>query len=216
MAITRERFLQGLTYEQFKAQLTETKSAVEANERSLELTDAELAPFRQLSRTMDVLVVVTNSCPDVVTNLPILGRLATDSGNLNLRIFLRDQNKDLMASYMNGPYESVPAVVFLGEDWSDLAVWIERPRSVVELRERRSRDLHERNPEFGPYGAAPSDLPDEVRGRLSQAIRAMRAETQPIYVRESIRDLGDVVTQIASAPVGSPTLWRGNLAAVAV
>src|SRR5205823_2792527 len=99
----------------------------------------------------------------------------------NLRIFLRDENKDLMADYMNGPYESVPAVVFLGEDWRDLGVWIERPRSVVELRERRTRELHERNPEFGPYGSAPSDLSEETRSRLSQAIRAMRTETQGLY-----------------------------------
>jgi hypothetical protein len=43
MAVTRERFLQGLTYEAFKAQMTRNRDRFDANERRLELDPADLA-----------------------------------------------------------------------------------------------------------------------------------------------------------------------------
>src|SRR5438093_7977536 len=107
MAVTRERFNQGMSYDQFKAITTNLK-AFEASDANVELSQDDLAPFNRLSSPLDVLVIVTETCPDVVMNLPILDRIARETAKLNLRIFLRDDNKDLMAQYMNGRYQSVP------------------------------------------------------------------------------------------------------------
>ena len=216
MTITRERFAQGLTYDQFKAVLTRSKASFEASERSVQLHDADLIPFRDLPAKLDVLVLVTETCPDVIMNVPILERIAQESGKLNLRIFLRDDHTDIMASYMNGPYESVPVFVFLDPDWTELGVWIERPKAVTELRERLTREIYASNPEFGSSDAPPSDLPEEIRGRLQQAIRQMREDSGRDYARLSIRDLGEMVKGFASRTRLSGPVWRGNLAAVAV
>src|SRR5579885_1558714 len=101
MAVTRERFTQGMTYDQFKA-MTSNRKAFEASDQNVQLGEADLAPFKKLPHALDVVVVITETCPDVVMNLPILDRVARETGKLSLRIFLRDDNKDLMAEYMNG------------------------------------------------------------------------------------------------------------------
>src|SRR5579872_3335866 len=96
MAVTRERFAQGMTYDEFKAQMTRNQSRFEANEQQLQLDPADLQPFNSLPRPLDVLVIAEDWCGDVIDNLPILGRIAAATGKLNLRVFLRDQNLDLI------------------------------------------------------------------------------------------------------------------------
>ena len=47
---------------------------------------------------------------------------------MKLRVFFRDQNKDIMAEFLkNGEHESIPAVVFYTRDHRYLCHWIERP-----------------------------------------------------------------------------------------
>jgi hypothetical protein len=205
-----------MTYEQFKARLTRSKEPFEKSERHVQLTEADLAPFRALPERLDVLVIVTETCPDVIMNLPILNRVATETGKLNPRIFLRDDNQAIMADYMNGPYASVPVFAFFDQRWTELGVWIERPRSVTELRTARTRQIHESNPEFGPPGTSPTELPEAARERLHEAIRRMRAETQAVYARETIRDIGEMMRDFQRGSGDGRSLWRGNLAAVPV
>jgi hypothetical protein len=214
MAVTRERFNTGMTYDQFKAQLKGGPAPFEAIERDVQLSEADLAPFRKLERPLDVVAIVIENCPDVVMNVPIIERIARETGKLKVRIFMRDDNRDLMDLYMNGPYESVPVFAFFDEHWTPVGVFIERPRAVTELRIQKTKEIHENNPEFGPYGGSPSELPEDVRSRLQQAIRAMRAATAPAYARESIRELGQIAEEMArGVGFGNPQ-WRGNLAAV--
>jgi hypothetical protein len=212
MAVTRERFAQGMTYDQFKA-MTSNLNAFEKSDQAVQLSDADLAPFKKLSQPVSVLVIITETCPDVVMNLPILDRIARETGKLDLRIFLRDDHKDLMAQYMNGAYESVPVFAFFDSAWNPVGVFIERPRAVTKLREQKAREIYASDPDFGSPDAAPADLSDEVRARLQTAIRQMRADTLGAYARETIRELGEVADEISRGVI--QPAWRGNLAAVA-
>src|SRR5690606_14491626 len=46
---------------------------------------------------------------------------------MELRFFLRDQNKDIMAEFLNkGEFESIPTIVFYDRDHHYLGHWIER------------------------------------------------------------------------------------------
>jgi hypothetical protein len=213
MAVTRERFDQGMTFDAYKAQMTRNQEQFERNAQ-IALSEQELAPFKSLTKPLNVLVLAEDWCGDVVANLPILGAIAKQSGKLNLKVFVKDDNKDLIAQYMNGPYESVPVFAFFDQEMNPLGVWIERPKSVAEVRVQKTREIHEQNPEFGPYGAAASDLPEDARNRLQQAIQQMRADTVEFAKRETVRELGEMVTDFSKGvPAGGPQ-WRGNLAAV--
>src|SRR5262245_56008644 len=102
MSITHERFDQGLTYEAYKAQMTRNRDRFDANEQTVELRSDDIAFFAELERPLHVLVLAEDWCGDVIANLPILGRLAAESGALDIRVFLRDQNLDLIDQYLNG------------------------------------------------------------------------------------------------------------------
>jgi hypothetical protein len=150
MGVTRERFAQGLVYDAWKAQMTRNRETFEANERGLELSEADLAPFRALSRPLHVLVLAEDWCGDVVANLPILGRIASETGVLDLRIFLRDQSDDLMSLYLNqGRFKSIPVFAFFDDAFREVGRFLERPASVTELRARKRREIYASDPAFG-------------------------------------------------------------------
>jgi len=199
MTIDRARFEQGLTYAAFKAQMTRNLDRVEENERRVELRPEDVAAFRGLPRPLNVVVLAEDWCGDVIANLPVLGRIAQESGRLDIRVFLRDQNDDIMQRYLNqGKYKSIPVFVFLDERFRELGHWIERPASVTELRAERRRDIFAAHPEFGAPDASVDQLPEDVRGRLQAELQKMRDDTISFANAEVIREIRDLVTRVAA------------------
>ena len=194
MAATAERFNQGVTYDEYKAQMTRNGDRFEAHEGRVELDPDDVAAFKNLPQPLNVLVLAEDWCGDVINNLPVLGRLAAESGTLNLRIFLRDQNPDLMDQYLNqGQYRSIPVFAFFDDDFREIGRWIERPASVTRAREEKRREIYARNAEFGSPDAPVDQLPEEARTRLAGLIANMREELMPFSNREVIRELREIV-----------------------
>jgi Thioredoxin len=194
MAVTRERFESGMTYEAYKAQMTRNAERFEANERGLAVDSDDLASFQRLRRPLNVLVLAEDWCGDVIANVPIIGRIAADSGKLNLRVFLRDQNLDIMDQYLNrGEFRSIPVFVFFDDNFDEVGRFVERPDSVTELRARKRSEIYAQHPEFGSPDVPIDQLPEETRVRLTQAIADMREETAPFANQEVIRELRAIV-----------------------
>jgi thioredoxin family protein len=199
MTIDRARFDQGLTYDAYKAQMTRNLDRLEENERRADLSKDDLAAFRALPRPVKVLVLAEDWCGDVIANLPVLGRLAKDSGKLDVRIFLRDQNDDIMQRYLNkGQFKSIPVFVFLDEDFRELGHWIERPASVTEVRAKRRKEIFAAHPEFGSPDAPVDQLSEGVRVQLQTELAKMRDETTKFANAEVVRELREIATRVAA------------------
>jgi len=198
--IDRARFETGLTYEQYKDQMTRNRDRVEANEARVALDAADLAVFRSLNGPLHVLVLAEDWCGDVIANLPVLAVLARESGTLDIRIFLRDQNSDLMQRYLNqGKYESIPVFAFFDETFKEIGVFIERPASVTERRAEQRKRIHAKHPEFGQYGSPPDALPEDVRARLTAEITTQRDADAAWANREVVRALREIVERSPAA-----------------
>jgi len=194
MAVTRERFEQGMTYEQFKQQMTRNQERFEANEQAFQPSTTDLATFTGLSRPLDVLVLAEDWCGDVIDNLPILGRLAAESGKLNPRVFLRDQNLDVMDQYLNqGQYRSIPVFAFFDDQFNELGRFIERPPSVTERRSELRRELSAQHPEFGDPTTPIAQVPEDIRPRLMEAMGAARERTRAQDVADVVRSIRAIV-----------------------
>lgn len=196
----RERFSTGLTYDEYKAQMTRNRDKLEANEAAVRLSDEDLAAFRGLNGPMHVVALAEDWCGDVIANLPVVGALARESGTLDLRVFLRDQNKDLMARWLNqGTHESIPVFAFFDDRFTEIGVFIERPASVTAERAARRAAIHAANPTFGPADAPIDQLPDDVRARLSTAIAKMREDMVPWANGEVVKALRAIAERAPAA-----------------
>ncbi len=218
MAVTKERFAQGLTYAEYKAQMTRNQERLLANEAAVVLEPADLAFFRQLPAPFHVLVLAEDWCGDVINNLPVLGRMAEASGKLDVRIFLRDQHLDIMDQYLKeGQFRSIPVFVVFAPNFQELGHWIERPASVSKLQAEMRDQLFATDPilknvppdtPFGQYS-------EEARNRLMQAFGAFREEHRAFSDREVLRDLRGLIEQgvvpaVATPAVSAPVAVNGH------
>lgn len=196
----RARFGAGLSYDDYKAQMTRNRDKVEANEAAVRISDDDLAAFRALNGPIHVVALAEDWCGDVIANLPVIGVLARESGTLDLRVFLRDQNKDLMARWLNqGLYESIPVFAFFDDRFTEIGVFIERPASVTAERKSQREAIHAADPAFGPADAPIDQLPDDVRARLSAAIAKMREEMVPWANAEVVKELRAIAERSPAA-----------------
>lgn len=207
MTITKARFEQGMTYAEYKAQMTRNQEQFDENERSLVIDPNDLAFFRSLDAPVNVVVITEDWCGDAIANVPVLGRLAEVSGKLNLRIFLRDQNLDLMDQYLKeGKHRSIPTFVLFDADFNELGYWIERPARVTEKMNAMRADLFANDPAFAdvPADTPFGELPEAARTRLGQAFAAFRRETRDFANAEVVRELRELVQGKRQATPQSP------------
>jgi thiol-disulfide isomerase/thioredoxin len=177
MTMDQARFQTGLTYEAYKAAMSRNRERLEENERRVALDPDTVRFFRSLPRPLKVVALAEDWCGDVIANLPVLGRLAAEVGTLDVRVFYRDQNDDLMERWLNqGKFKSIPVFAFFDDGF---------------------RELFAAHPEFGSPDAPVDQLPEDVRLRLQAELQKMRDETTAFANTEVQRELRELV---AAAP----------------
>lgn len=193
MPITPEQFEAGLTYEAFKSQMTRNLDRLTTNEERISIDPADLEAFTALPHPLRVVAIAEDWCSDVVANLPILGRLARDSGKLDVRVALRDST-DLIDSYLDrGRFKSIPVIIFLDSDFNEIGVFVERPDSVTQQRDEYRKAIFAKHPELGSPDTPADQMSDEQRATYQQLISANRDATFDWANREVVRELRAIV-----------------------
>jgi hypothetical protein len=190
-----------MTYDAYKAQMTRNREQLDQNERELDLKADDVKAFRDLPRPLNLVVLAEDWCGDVIANLPVLGRIAQESnGKINLRVHLRDQEpgSHIMDEHLNkGQFRSIPTVVFLDQDFTELGVWIERPDSVTRLREQKRQALYQQHPDWGDPSTPIAELPEQVRTQIQQATARLRNETKPFANAEVVREIRELAERVS-------------------
>jgi selT/selW/selH-like putative selenoprotein len=192
MAVTPERFAQGLTYADYKAQMTRNQEQFASNERAVELAPSDRAFFEGLDRRLNVLVIAEDWCGDVINNLPVLGRIAETNDQIDVRVFLRDQNLDIMDQYLkDGEFRSIPVFVVFDDQWNEVGYFIERPASVTARNEAFLADLYANDPVMSKYDPATpvGELLDDVRQHLQNARGRFRDQNRGFANQEVVREV---------------------------
>ena len=192
-AITPGRFAQGMSYDEFKASMTRNQERFVANEERVRLSKADVDAFKR--RPLRVMVLAADWCGDVVANLPALGIIAKEAGGaLDVRVFERDANPDLMDQYLNqGQFKSIPVFAFFDDAWNEVGVFIERPGTVTERRAKQRLAIFAAHPEFGSPDAPVDQLAEDVRARLQHELQKMRDDMLEWADAEVVRELRAIV-----------------------
>ncbi|HMH75525.1 MAG TPA: thioredoxin family protein [Candidatus Udaeobacter sp.] len=131
--MTPERFAQGLTFAAYLAQMRTNKERFEKRMAEALITPADREAIR--GRKLRILVITEDWCGDALVGFPALARLVDDAPNVEMRVFLRDANPDVMDQYLKrGLYRTIPVIVFFDEQMNELARYMERQDVVTELR----------------------------------------------------------------------------------
>jgi hypothetical protein len=85
--------------------------------------------LRPVAGELRLLALSEDWCGDCVSCLPVIARLAEQSG-MDLRILRRDENADLMDAHLTSGARSIPVVMVLDREFRELAWWGPRPAPV--------------------------------------------------------------------------------------
>ncbi len=167
--VTPERYSQGMTYDQYMDTVKVNKARIEEYYSNVSLEDEQTARLQELvsrdNGPARMMVIGEDWCGDVVRELPVLARVAEAAG-LELRIFPRDENHDIMNEFLKeGLYMSIPVAVFYDQGHEYICHWIER--SEVANREQGEIESAIRSEQ--------PDISDQDFGRQRRARTAARA-----------------------------------------
>jgi Thioredoxin len=125
--LNKERFAQGMTPQQYIDQMTMNKDRFLSVAATTSIGAAERALLDRLAGARHALVITEDWCGAAIASVPFVFKLGEELPRLEIRVFLRDQNPDIMDQYLkNGRYRSIPVFAFFDERMNELARFIER------------------------------------------------------------------------------------------
>ena len=167
--VTPERYSQGMTYDQYMDTVKVNKARIEEYYANVSLDSEQTARLQELASQENgparMMVIGEDWCGDVVRELPVLARVAEAAG-LELRIFPRDENHDIMNEFLKeGLYMSIPVAVFYDQGHEYICHWIERSEAANREQGEIEAAIRSEQP----------DISDQDFGRQRRARTAARA-----------------------------------------
>ncbi len=174
--VTPERFASGFTYSDYLGQIKVSRDEFEKYCKTSRLTPEDVAFFRRIAKGKNsdakMLVLGEDWCPDVFRGMPVMARIAEAAG-MEMRIFPRDANIDIMNEFLNrGEFMSIPVAVFYTNDLQYICHWIERPALANEERAKIEEDVKKEMPK-----ASEQETRTQVRERTQSRYPAWQKET---------------------------------------
>lgn len=190
--ITPVRFEQGLTYANFLAQAAVNVDKFQNNYQSAPLSPEDVAFFQRAAALprgpAKVLAIAEAWCGDVYRELPTVARIA-DATGMDLRVFLRDENPDIMDEFLSndGKSRAIPVFVFYTADMQYITHFTERSanahRELAEILDQVK--AHMGLPKETTFATAPED-------RKQELLRELIARLQPRsddWRKEAIKEM---------------------------
>jgi hypothetical protein len=127
IVVTKERFAQGMTPRQYLDQMTMNRDRFLAAMASTTIRPEESSLPERLGGARNVLILTEDWCGTSIASVPFVFKLGEQLPELDIRVFLRDENPDVMDQFLkNGVYRSIPVIVFFDDRMRELARFIER------------------------------------------------------------------------------------------
>jgi len=105
------------------------------HDKRTDLNEDLVEKLKQVDKKWTWLVLTEAWCGDAAQSLPIINKMAKVSGNIELKLILRDQNLDVMDQFLyNDKSRSIPKLICLDADTLEvLGDWGPRPQETQDL-----------------------------------------------------------------------------------
>ena len=103
-------------------------------DKTMKITDENRLQLKSLKGEYIWLVLSEGWCGDAAQILPIIHKMGEESGKIELKVVLRDENKDLMNLFLTKKAKSIPIVIVIDKATGDvIGSWGSRPKGAAEL-----------------------------------------------------------------------------------
>lgn len=119
-----------MPYARFMAEVRAGHPLWESVYRTTAIPDWARERADRLARPIRLLAIVEGWCGDGSSTVPVLARLADETGRLEVRVIRRDERPDVMDRYLTDGARSIPIVVALDGAGRELGHWGPRPAEL--------------------------------------------------------------------------------------
>lgn len=102
-------------------------------DKTAQISEQNIAYFKNISEKQTWLVISEPWCGDAAQTLPFLNKIAQLSGNIDLKIVLRDENLELMNQFLTNGSQSIPIVIMLDEEMNVIKTFGPRSKAATKL-----------------------------------------------------------------------------------
>jgi hypothetical protein len=201
--VTPERFAQGLTWSDFLANAKVNRDKFEHNYNNPVLAREDLMFFRKAAELPQgprkLLAIAEAWCGDVYRELPTAVRIAEASG-LDLRIFLRDENPDIMDEFLSndGKSRAIPVFVFYTSGMHYITHFTERSASAhagLEVAKEQAKQKLNL-----PASASFGNLQDPQRLQFLEEVIARIQPYSDQWRRDAIKEIRQLLAAAFELP----------------
>ena len=132
MALTEEKFNQGMTPQEYLDQVKVNKQPILDIYHAVKISQSAKSLFDGLSEPLRLAVFTADWCGDAVSTSPVIIRLAESTPGLSIQVFNRDEELDLTNSFLpENRAGTVPVFVVLDSSMKEVARFIETANELV-------------------------------------------------------------------------------------
>ena len=103
-------------------------------DKTMKITDENSLKLKSLKGEYIWLVISEGWCGDAAQILPIIHKMAEESGKIELKIVLRDENEALMNLFLTNKAKAIPIVIVIDKQTGDvLGNWGPRPKGAADF-----------------------------------------------------------------------------------
>jgi hypothetical protein len=130
--VSAERFAQGMTVPEYVAQMHTNREVFARLLTETPVRPEDRDALAGLGRKIKILVITEDWCPDSLRTIPALARLVDGLPHVEMRLFLRDANPDVMDQYLKrGQFRAIPVFAVFDEEMNEVGRMIEAKMNVV-------------------------------------------------------------------------------------
>jgi hypothetical protein len=186
--------------EAYLNQMTQRREQFEKRIVSTELSDAEREAFT--GRPLRILALTEDFCGDSAQFIPPVIRLAQELANVDIRLLLRDQHRELASGYVRKDgYQAIPVLILLAEDGDELGYLVERPERVNAALAAETRRFAKENPHLDGVNRTYDKMAPETKAAVRANSESFRDRNQAAWTCWLLEDLAAIVREPFSIDV---------------
>lgn len=128
MTLEQKYFENAITLEKYMSQMESNQEKSYSIYEKFDMPEDEAFINLLKEKKPHILAITEDWCGDAMMNNAILRKI-TDAADVEVRCVYRDENLELMDSYLTDDARSIPKYIFLSQDGEPLGEW--GPRSAV-------------------------------------------------------------------------------------
>ncbi len=102
-------------------------------EKTTVLSEELIGSLTRIKESYTWILISEAWCGDAAQIVPVIGKIAAQNSQIDLKIILRDEHLSIMDQYLTNGGRSIPKLICLDKNFQEVFTWGPRPKSIQQV-----------------------------------------------------------------------------------